>query len=164
MVGHEVADADGAHLAVGQQGLQGAVGVLGEVEAAGQRLVEDEQVDLLDAELAGALVEGVQGLVVAVVADPDLRLDEHLLARQAGVADGVADFAFVAVGGGGVDEPVAGLQRGGDGLLGDVGWCLEDAEAEGGHGHAVVQGQVLHGVLLSGAGGLPGTGCRCCSR
>jgi hypothetical protein len=36
--------------------------------------VQDQQVDLVDSELAGAFVEAVQGLVVAVVADPDLGL------------------------------------------------------------------------------------------
>ena len=40
------------------------------VEGGWDRLVEDEQVEPVDAELAGALVERVQGLVVAVVADP----------------------------------------------------------------------------------------------
>ena len=43
----------------------------------GARLVQDEQVELVDAELADRLVERVQRLVVAVVADPDLGLDEH---------------------------------------------------------------------------------------
>ena len=76
----------------------------------GQRLVEDEQVDVVDAELAGALVEGVEGLVVAVVADPHLGLDEHVVAVDAAAADGVADAAFVAVGGGGVDVAVADAQ------------------------------------------------------
>jgi hypothetical protein len=38
--------------------------------------VQDQQVDLVDAELAGALVEGVQRLVISVVADPDLGLQE----------------------------------------------------------------------------------------
>ena len=46
--------------------------------------MQDQQVDLVDAELAGALVERVQGLVVAVVADPDLGLDEHLVAVEPG--------------------------------------------------------------------------------
>ena len=81
--GHEVADADRAHPPVGEQGLQGAVRLLGEVEPAGQGLVQDQQVDPVDAELGGALVEGVQRLVVAVVTDPDFRLDEHLVASQA---------------------------------------------------------------------------------
>jgi hypothetical protein len=62
-------------LAVAQQRLQRLVGADGEVELPRQRLVENQQVDLVDAKLAGALVEGVQGLVVPVVGDPDLGLD-----------------------------------------------------------------------------------------
>ena len=37
-------------------------------------LVQDQQVDLIDAELAGALLETSRRLVVSVVADPDLGL------------------------------------------------------------------------------------------
>src|SRR3954464_11886465 len=44
-----------------------AVGLERAVEGARQGLVEDEQVDLLDAELGGALLEVMQRLVVAVV-------------------------------------------------------------------------------------------------
>jgi hypothetical protein len=146
--GHEVADADRPHPPVGEQGLQGTVGLPGEVEPGRQRLVQDQQVDLVDAELAGALAEGVQGLVVAVVTDPDLGLDEHVVSGQARVADGLADLAFVAVCGGGVDEPVAGRERRAHGLRGDVRRCLEHPEAERGHLNAVVQGQVhSHGAM-----------------
>jgi hypothetical protein len=74
----EVADADRADLAVGEQRLQGAVGLQSAVERRRQRLVQDQQIDLIDAELAGALLEGVQRLVVSVVADPDLGLQEDL--------------------------------------------------------------------------------------
>jgi len=105
--GHEVADADGAYLAVGEQRLQCAIGVDGAVELARERLVEDEQVDPFEPELGGALVEGVQGLVVSVVADPDLRFDDHLVAVEAAAADGLADTALVAVGRGGVDVAVS---------------------------------------------------------
>jgi hypothetical protein len=58
--------------------LQGAIGLERALERRGQRLVEDQQVDLLDAELARALLEPVQRLVIAVVGDPDLGLQEHL--------------------------------------------------------------------------------------
>ena len=107
VIGHEVADADRADLAVGEQRLERPVGVDRAVELAGQRLVQDQQVDAVDAELAGALVERVEGFVVAVVADPHLGLDEHLVAVDAGAADGLADLALVGVGGGGVDVAVA---------------------------------------------------------
>jgi hypothetical protein len=62
--------------------------------------MQDQQVELVDAKLAGALVEGVQRGVVAVVADPDLRLDEDVIAGDARAADALADFALVAVRGG----------------------------------------------------------------
>ena len=78
MVDIEVADPDRADLAVGEQRLQGTVGLQGPVERRRQRLVQDQQVDLVDAELTGALLEAVQRLVVSVVADPDLGLQEDL--------------------------------------------------------------------------------------
>ena len=62
---------------------QSAVSLKRAVERRGQRLVEDQQVDLLDAELARALLEPVQRLVVAVVGYPDLRLHEDLGAVEA---------------------------------------------------------------------------------
>ena len=91
VVRHEVADADGADLAVRQQLLQCLVCRDGEFELVRQGLVEDEQVELIEAELAGALVERVQGCVVAVVADPHLGLDEDLVPVQAGTADRLTD-------------------------------------------------------------------------
>jgi len=75
---HEVADPDRADLTVSQQTLQRAVCSQGSVERRRQRLVEDQQVDLIDTELAGALLEAVQSFVIPVVTDPDLRLQEDL--------------------------------------------------------------------------------------
>ena len=72
----------------------------------------------------------------------------------------LADLALVAVGGGGVDVPVAGAQRRldrGDGL---VGRGLEDAEPEGRDLDAVVQGEggAAHGLdARSGERGQGGT-------
>lgn len=107
--------------------------------------MEDEQVDLFDAELAGALLKPVQRLVVAVVGDPDLRLDEDLGAVQPRGADRLADLALVAVGSGGVDVAVAGRQRGLNGGGGLFVRALKDAEAERGHGDAVGQSQGRRG-------------------
>ena len=131
MLDHEVADPDCADLAVGEQRLQGTVGLQRPVERRGQRLVQDQQVDLLDAELPGALLEGVQRLVVSVVADPDLGLQEHLRRSSLGAVDRLADLALVAVGRRGVDVPVPGAERGADGISGLVWGRLEDAEARG---------------------------------
>ena len=139
MVDHEVADPDGADLAVREQRLERAVRLQGLVEGRGQRLVQDQQVDLVDAELGGALLEAVQRLVVAVVADPDLGLDEDLVAGEAGAVDGLADLALVAVRRGGVDVAVAGAQRRLDGRAGLVGRGLEHPEPEGGHRDVVVE-------------------------
>ena len=135
----EVEDVDGADLALLQEGLQGLVGLDGGVEGARRGLVEDEQVDVVQAQLGRGLLPGVEGLLVAVVGDPDLRLDEDLLARDAGFRDGLAHLALIEVRGGGVDVAVAdleGLQHGG---LGFFGGRLKDAEALGGHLEAVVQ-------------------------
>jgi len=44
--------------------------------------VEHQQVDLLDAKLAGALLEAMQSFVVPKVIDPDLRLQEDLRPTQ----------------------------------------------------------------------------------
>ena len=115
-------------------------------KAGRQRLVQDQQVDLVDAELAGALVEGVQRLVIAVVADPDLGLQEDSRAADLGRVHRFADLALVAVGGGGVDVAVAGVERGGDRAARLVGRCLEDAEADRRHLDAVVQGDVRYSL------------------
>jgi hypothetical protein len=84
---HEVADPDGPHPHVAEEPLERAVRLDRALEVLRHRLVEDQQVDLGDAELGRALVECVQGLVVAVVADPDLRLDEDVPSIKAGAAD-----------------------------------------------------------------------------
>ena len=59
--------------------------------------------------LPALLSNAVQGLVVAVVADPDLGLEERRGAPDS--AHGLADLPLVAVRGGGVDVPVAGRRR-----------------------------------------------------
>jgi hypothetical protein len=93
--------------------------------------MQEQQVEPLDAELTGALVERVQRGVVAVVADPDLRLDEQVAAGDAGATDAFTDLPLVEVRGGGVDEPVAGPEGGLDGPRGLGRGALEDAQAQG---------------------------------
>ena len=105
------------------------------------RLVQDQQVDLVDPELAGALVEGVQGGVVPVVADPDLGLDEDLAAVEPGSSEPFAHLPLVAVRRGGVDVPVTRCECCLDGCDRLVGRRLEDAVPERGQRDAVVEGE-----------------------
>jgi hypothetical protein len=143
---HEVADADGADLAVLEQRLQRPVSLKRLVEVGRQRLVQDQQVDLVDAELAGALVEGVQRLVTSVVADPDLGLQEDRRTTAFRRVHRFADLALVAVCGGRVNVAVAGVERGRYRAARLVRRCLEDAEADRGHLDAVVQGNAWYFV------------------
>ena len=139
MPGHEVAHADGAHHAVGEQLLERPVGLEGAVEGRGQGLLQEQQVEPVDAELPGALVEGAQRRVLAVVGDPDLRLDEHLGADESAAPDTLADLALVGVGRRGVDETVPGGDRGLDGADRLLRGALEDAESQGRDLDPVVQ-------------------------
>src|SRR5438270_11118712 len=143
---HAVADPDGADLAVREQGLQGAVSIQGPLERRRQRLVQEQQVDLVDAELAGALVEAVQRLVVAVVADPNLGLQEDVRAFQAGTLYRLADLALVSVACRRVDEAVAAFECRPDGVAGFVRGRLEDSKTERGHVDTVVESDGFHVV------------------
>jgi hypothetical protein len=83
--------------------------------------MQDQKVDLVDAELTGAFLEGVQRLVVSVVADPDLGLQEDLRPVHGEAVDRLADLALVAVSRRGVDVPVPGAECAADGVSGLVG-------------------------------------------
>ena len=138
--GQEVADADRPHLAVGEQRLERLVGRDRVVSnAVGSGWCRISRSICSTPSLRGALLERVERLVVAVVADPDLRLDEDVAAVEAGAADRLADLALVAVGGGRVDVAVADRERRLDRAARLVGRRLEDAEADGGQLDAVVQ-------------------------
>jgi hypothetical protein len=59
---HEIAHADRTHFSVGEKLLECSVRTERPLEIGGEGLVEDEEIDLLDPEFAGALLETVQGL------------------------------------------------------------------------------------------------------
>ena len=125
--GLEVRHADGAReagLLRLDQRLPGLdVAVLGR-----HRPVDQVEVDVLHLEPAEARLERA---VACRSRGRRSRLggDEEL-ARQAGGVDGLADLGLVAVGLGGVDVAVAGLDRVGDVLDRVLGRHLEDAEPE----------------------------------
>jgi hypothetical protein len=110
--------------------------------------VQDQQVDLIDTELAGALGEAAQGQVVAVVADPDLGLQEHLRPVQTRGGDGFADLPLVAVRGGGVDVAIPRFQSRRHCGPSLIRRGLEHTQPEAGQDDAVVQrqrGHIRHG-------------------
>ena len=72
MVGHEVAHANRAHVAVSEQCLERAVRVEREVEPARQRLMKQEQVDAINTEFGRALLERVQRGVILVRLPPGI--------------------------------------------------------------------------------------------
>jgi hypothetical protein len=82
-----------------------------------------------------------------VVVVPQLSGDEHLVTVQTAVAQPLAHVCLVAVDGGGVDMPVADVQRGGNGLLGNAaGGAAEDTEAQDRDPHLAAQRQDVSGT------------------
>src|SRR3954454_9800378 len=95
-----------------------------------KRPVDEEEVDVVEAEVGERPVEraaGVVGLVEAVV---ELARHEDGGPIETGVADRLADLLLVAVHLGRVDVPVPDLEGGGHGRGGLGGVDLEDTEAE----------------------------------
>ncbi len=136
----EVGHADGPGPALLAQPHQGLPAV--EVEVLGRgRPVDQVEVDIVHAEPAQALVEGGQGRVVALVLVPQLGGDEELVAGDPRALHALPHTGLVAIGRGGVDGPVAGLQRRRHGVGGGVGRALPDPQANLGHGAAIVERQ-----------------------
>ena len=156
----EVADADSAQLSVGKQGFQCFVGRDGLVELGRVGLVQDEQINLLEAELRRRLLKSVQRLIVSVVGDPNLGLDEDVRAVEAGTAQRLPDPLFVAVGSGSVDVAVSDLEGSLHSHHRFLGRGLVDTKANLGKGDAVVQCEVRlrggHGLVLSNSKSLNG--------
>jgi hypothetical protein len=106
--------------------------------------VEDQQVDLIDAELARTLLETMQSLVVSVVADPDLGLDKDLRSLEARVPDSLAHLPLVAVRRGCVHVLVAVSERRLDCGPRLLRRRLEDPKTEGRQVDTVIQGHEFH--------------------
>src|SRR5450631_2460276 len=163
MVGKEVGDPDGPRPVGGVDLLQDPPGV-DEKPLGRARPVDEVQVDHLNAERLPAGFKGLRRAGVLPVAQ--LGGDEELLAGDSAGGDRGSHGCFVAVGGGRVDVPVAGLQRVLHHLLGLLLRDLEHAEAKLGNGDPVVQRQVWdyrHAnstCLADGIASSIGTACR----
>lgn len=166
-----VGDTDGLGLALLVQLLHGAPGrllVLGEllldhvlallvqlghvlvVLLGGDGPVDEEEVDVVKAELLEGVVERPLDLLRLVQVVPDLSAHEEVGALDVAVlleevADGLTDLVLVLVEPGAVEVAIAGLQRGHGGIVGLAGVAIagEGAEADGGDDHAVVEGEAL---------------------
>jgi hypothetical protein len=120
-------------------------------------LVDQVQIQVVEAEPGQRLGEGSLGAVLAAVLDPQLGGDEQLVPRDAAGGDGPADGLLVVVGLGGVEVAVADGEGVADRLGGLVGRDLEDPEPQDRQLDAVVEGDEAHptpSVRLSARAGL----------
>ncbi len=101
--------------------------------------VDQVEIDVVEAEAFQARGQRVLGRLVALVGGGQFGGDEQLLARHTRRRDRTADRGLVAVGGGGVEQSVAGLQRRRHRLLGLGVRQLADAETDDRHRVVVVQ-------------------------
>ena len=147
VLGLEVRDADGPGAALAVELLERLPG-RDEVTVVAhrQRPVDEEQVDVVDAERLERLVERLAGGVGLVGVVLQLAGDEDLASVEARRRDGLPHLGLVAVHLGGVDVPVPGLERRAHGGRRVLRLDLEDAEAELRDGLAVVQRDVRNGT------------------
>jgi hypothetical protein len=151
MLDLEVGDADRAGATVGAELLQRLP--RGDEVAAvkgRERPMDQEQVDVIEAELVERCLERAASVVRSVVGVVELAGDEHLRSVQAGGADGLPDAALVAVHLGGVDVPVARLECSADRLSSFGGIDLKDAKPKLRDRMAVVERDVGNGAPTLG--------------
>jgi hypothetical protein len=103
--------------------------------------VDKVEVQGLEAKAFHGFLERLQGGLVALVRVPQLGGDEDFLRLQARTLDRAAYPGFISVDLGGVDVPLACLERLDDDLLGDVVLNLPHAVAELRDGVAVIECQ-----------------------
>ena len=155
----EVADAQRAHLAHGH----GLLHVAPRAHEIAHGLVDVEQVDVVEPHAGEHLIDGLQGLALAVLRRPELRGDPYLAARRAAFGHeglhGASHARLVVVGMGGVNVAVARPQRGEARLLAHfVRRLKECAQSELRHQYPVVElherhiGGSLINILREGRG------------
>jgi hypothetical protein len=101
--------------------------------------MQQQQVQLLDAKLRHTFFERMQGRFVAVVADPDFGLDEHLITSETGATNPLADLTLVQICSGCIDVTIANAQGLGDRRARAFRRRLEHAESDDRHLDPIVQ-------------------------
>jgi hypothetical protein len=109
------------------------------VEVGQDRMVEQEEIDVVETEAPETALEANESLVIAVVAVPELRSDEQFTAVDPGGTNRLADLTLVAVRGGGVDQAVTIRDRGLDRGARLLRRALKNAETKNRHLEAVVE-------------------------
>ena len=59
--------------------------------------MQQHEVEIVSAELLQGHVDGLQRILIAVVADPDLGGEEQFLAIDAGILDALTDFGLIEI-------------------------------------------------------------------
>ena len=100
--------------------------------------MDQEKIEIIQAQLVHGFIKGTQGQVIAVVCIPQLGRDKEILPGHAAQADGFSHAFLVAVGLGGIDMCISGVDGAPDGLNGGftVG-CLPRSKTEAGNRYAV---------------------------
>jgi len=89
--------------------------------------VQQYQVEIIGTKLLQGHIDGLQRILIAIIANPDLGGEEQFLAIDAGILDALADFRLVEVRLCGVYMAVPGLDGLTHAALGIVLADLEDA-------------------------------------
>ncbi|MCY1307767.1 hypothetical protein D9M70_577220 [compost metagenome] len=110
--------------------------------------MDHEQVHLLRAQGAQAVLQGLAHGGRLQLVPPDLGGQVDVLAGHPGQAQGLAHGVFVLVGGGGIDMAVTQFQCLDDGAGTFLALHRPGAQAELGHVQSVGGGQRTHGSLL----------------
>ena len=107
-------------------------------------LMHQQQVDIVGAQFAQAIIDAYCRTLLAGVADPHLGGDEQLVARDAALLDGSAHTLFILIVLGGVDTAVAHLDGFQHAALAFGRGEPEYAKSQHRHLHTIVQLNCFH--------------------
>ena len=132
----EVADAQRTHLTH----CHGFLHIFPCTHEIADRLVDIQKVDIIGLQACQHLVDGFQCLALTVFRRPQFRCNPYLLARDSALFHGFSDTAFIVIGMGGINMPIAGFQCRQTRLLAyRVGRLHECSQSELRHQYTVVE-------------------------
>ncbi|MNI41446.1 hypothetical protein D3C73_956990 [compost metagenome] len=112
-------------------------------------LMDEIEIHIIKLQTIQGALELRLGSLVAGVLQPELGGDKELAAPDAALPDPVPDLGLILIGGGGIDQPIAGVYGLDDGTL---ALCrlrhLEDSKAQQGHLYTVIESDCVHDYIL----------------